>query len=66
MKPLDSWLDQKLQENGGGRGNFNQSLDYICNLFYLIKITDWYRRFNNFKSKHPHLKVLLAVGELYN
>lgn len=21
MKPLDPWLDQKLQENGGGRGN---------------------------------------------
>ncbi|OXA56244.1 probable chitinase 2 isoform X2 [Folsomia candida] len=42
MKPLDPWLDQKLQENGGGR--------------------EWFKRFNDFKAKYPHLKVLLAIG----
>lgn len=38
----------------------------MCEFFLMVKIffcTEWFKRFNDFKAKYPHLKVLLAIGE---
>lgn len=70
MKPLDPWLDQFVEEKGGGHGkNETKNAHYFKNYSKksisfptMQNSSDWYKKFIDLKRTNPHLTILLAIG----